>query len=81
MLLQTQQVMPPYVYICDVKIVQSLILYGNSLYLLDDPRMSKCHIAGNLISVINLLVQMFRETDYLVPYRIANDQTAIPDGS
>ena len=38
MLLHAQQVMPPYGYICDVKVVQTLILKGNSLYLLDDPR-------------------------------------------
>ena len=30
--------MPPYDYICDVKVVQTLILWENSLYLLDDPR-------------------------------------------
>ena len=38
MVLHTQQVLPPYGYICDVKVVQTLILYGNSLYLLDNPR-------------------------------------------
>ena len=38
MLLPTQKVMPPYAYICYVKMVQTLRLLGNSLYLLDDPR-------------------------------------------
>ena len=30
--------MPPYGYICDVQMIQTLTLYGNSPYLLDDPR-------------------------------------------
>ena len=34
MLFHTQQVMPPYGYICDVNVVQTLILSGNSLYFL-----------------------------------------------
>ena len=39
MLLHAQQDMPPNDYICDVLLVQTLVLYGNYLYLLDDPRM------------------------------------------
>ena len=38
MLLHAQQVMPPYGYICNVSMVQTLTVYGNSPYLLDDPR-------------------------------------------
>ena len=41
MLLHAQQVMPPYGHICDVKVVQTLKLLGNSLYLLDDPRITR----------------------------------------
>ena len=41
MLLHAQQVMPCNDYICDVFLVQTLVLYGNSLYLLDDSRNSQ----------------------------------------
>ena len=37
-LLHAQQVMPPNDYICDDLLVRTLVLKGNSLYLLDDPR-------------------------------------------
>ena len=35
MLLHAQKVMPPNDYICDVLMVRTLALLGNSLYLLD----------------------------------------------
>ena len=38
MLLHAQQVMLPYGTICGVEMVKPLTLYGNSRYLLDDPR-------------------------------------------
>ena len=41
MLLHAQQVIPPNDYMCDVLMIQTLALKGNSLYLLDDPRTCK----------------------------------------